>query len=165
MSHQDDAGPGLLDTLALRAAVDGDAGEILTLQRAAYLAEAQAYRDPFIPPLTETLAEVREQIRTVTVLVATTGHRLVAAVRLEVSGSTGRIGRLAVVPDLQGHGVGARMLQAAEAAAPAGVTRFELFTGAASTRNLALYTHRGYVEFDRQRLNESVELVHLRRPR
>jgi len=165
VSSNDHPGPPPAAQVTVRAAGDGDAGEILTLQRAAYLVEAQAYGDPFIPPLVETLAEVREQIRTVTVLVATTGHRLVAAVRLEVSGSTGRIGRLAVVPDLQGQGLGARMLLAAEQAAPAEVTRFELFTGAASTRNLALYTHRGYVEFDRQRLNESVELVHLRRPR
>ena len=145
--------------------MDGDAGEILTLQRAAYLVEAQAYGDPFIPPLVESLDEVREQIRTVTVLVATVGHRLVAAVRLEVSGSTGWIGRLAVVPDLQGHGLGARMLLAAEQAAPVEVTRFELFTGAASARNLALYTRRGYVEYDRRRLNDAVELAYLQRSR
>lgn len=35
-----------------------DAGEILTVQRAAYLTEAQHYADPFLPPLTE-LDEVR----------------------------------------------------------------------------------------------------------
>jgi hypothetical protein len=29
-----------------------DAGEILTVQRAAYLTEAQHYADPFLPPLT-----------------------------------------------------------------------------------------------------------------
>jgi hypothetical protein len=37
-----------------------DAGEILTVQRAAYLTEAQRYRNPYLPPLTETLDQVRE---------------------------------------------------------------------------------------------------------
>jgi hypothetical protein len=39
-----------------------DAGELLTLQRAAYVVEAQAHDDPRLPPLTETLAEVRAEI-------------------------------------------------------------------------------------------------------
>ena len=35
-----------------------DAGEILTLQRAAYVGEAMLY-DQFLPPLSETLDEIR----------------------------------------------------------------------------------------------------------
>ena len=40
----------------------GDAGEILTLQRAAYVGEAMLY-DQFLPPLHETLDEVRDASR------------------------------------------------------------------------------------------------------
>ena len=43
----------------LRAIAPGDAGEVLTLQRAAFVTEAQAHGDPALPPLTQTLAELR----------------------------------------------------------------------------------------------------------
>ena len=36
-----------------------DAGEVLTLQRAAYVTEARAHGDLDLPPLLETLAETR----------------------------------------------------------------------------------------------------------
>jgi hypothetical protein len=36
-----------------------DAGEVLTLQRAAYVTEAQAHRDLLLPPLMQTFAELR----------------------------------------------------------------------------------------------------------
>jgi hypothetical protein len=40
----------------------GDAGEILTLQRAAYVPEAQAHGDLWLPPLTQTLQELRGEL-------------------------------------------------------------------------------------------------------
>jgi hypothetical protein len=48
--------------LVIAAAEPDDAGELLTVQRAAYLVEAQRYDDPHIAPLTETLDEVRAAI-------------------------------------------------------------------------------------------------------
>ena len=39
-------------------AAPADAGEVLTLQRAAFAVEAQRYRDPFLPPLVEPLESV-----------------------------------------------------------------------------------------------------------
>lgn len=47
-----------------RAAVE-DAGEILTLQRAAYVTQAQLHGDPMLPPLTETLDELRAIVASV----------------------------------------------------------------------------------------------------
>ncbi|MFG3555442.1 GNAT family N-acetyltransferase [Micromonospora sp. NPDC047557] len=122
-----------------------DAGEILTVQRAAYLTEAQHYADPFLPPLTETLDEVRAVLAgPMTVLTARLGHRLVGSVRARLDGDTSHIGRLSVAPDQQGRGIGVRLLAAIEAACPAEVALFTLFTGADSTRNLRLYQRRGY---------------------
>jgi hypothetical protein len=40
-------------------AAPGDAGELMTLQRAAYLSEARLQADFDLPPLLETVAEVR----------------------------------------------------------------------------------------------------------
>ncbi|RLP85338.1 MULTISPECIES: N-acetyltransferase [unclassified Micromonospora] len=122
-----------------------DAGEILTVQRAAYLTEAQHYSDPFLPPLTETLDEVAAVLAGPTaVLAARVGHRLVGSVRAHLDGDTAHVGRLSVAPDQQGLGVGGRLLTAIEAACAGRAQRFTLFTGADSARNLRLYQRHGY---------------------
>jgi tRNA (guanine37-N1)-methyltransferase len=54
------------------------------------------------------------------------------------------VGRLMVAPDLQGGGLGRRLLEAVEAAAPAEATSYALFTGAGSKRNQRIYTKAGY---------------------
>ncbi|HMO11284.1 MAG TPA: GNAT family N-acetyltransferase, partial [Actinotalea sp.] len=38
------------------------AGELLTVRRAAFVSEAQLYDDPHIPPLTQTLDELRADL-------------------------------------------------------------------------------------------------------
>ncbi|MFF0465942.1 GNAT family N-acetyltransferase [Micromonospora zamorensis] len=122
-----------------------DAGEILTVQRAAYLTEAQHYGDPFLPPLTETLDEVRSVLTGPgVVLAARAGHRLVGSVRAHLAGDTAHVGRLSVAPDQQGRGVGGRLLTAIEVACAGRVALFTLFTGADSARNLRLYERHGY---------------------
>jgi ribosomal protein S18 acetylase RimI-like enzyme len=138
-------------TIDITAATDEDAGELLTLQRAAYVSEAQIYGDPHLPPLTETLAELRAALQGGTVaLTARAGTRLIAAVRARTAGATCHIGRLAVAPDLQGRGIGSRLMAEVEHRYADRVARFELFTGDRSEANLRLYRRRGYVEFARR---------------
>ena len=72
------------DISLARAHLD-DAGAILTVQRAAYVTEAQRYRDPFLPPLTETMDELSAVLRGDTiVLVARLGARIVGADNLRL---------------------------------------------------------------------------------
>ncbi|WP_174529837.1 GNAT family N-acetyltransferase [Micromonospora maritima] len=131
--------------VTIAPAVVADAGEILTVQRAAYLVEAQRYRDLFLPPLTETLDEVRTALAgPAVVLAARRGARLIGSVRARIDGDTAHVGRLSVAPDQQGHGVGGRLLAAVEHACTGRVARFALFTGAESAENLGLYVRRGY---------------------
>ncbi|RQX00776.1 GNAT family N-acetyltransferase [Micromonospora globispora] len=139
-----------------------DAGEILTVQRAAYLAEAQRYADPFLPPLTETLDEVRAVLAGPTiVLVARLGTRLVGSVRARIDGGTAHVARLSVVPDQQGRGIGGRLLTAVEAACPGQVGRFTLFTGLDSDENLRLYRRHGYVLVGPHPMEQGPDLVDL----
>jgi GNAT superfamily N-acetyltransferase len=138
-----------------------DAGEVLTLQRAAYVAEAQLYGEPFLPPLTETLVEVAAAVAAATVLKAVVGGRIVAAGRGRVEGGTLLLGRFAVAPDMQRQGLGARLIAALEATAGPGVGRFELFTGMKSEHQLRLYKRCGYSEFRRAPGLPGVELVYL----
>lgn len=139
-----------------------DAGELVTVQRAAYLAEGERYGSFRLPPLTETPDEVRAVIGGgSTVLVARAGHRLAGSVRGTVCGGTGHIGRLSVAPDLHGHGIGRRLLAAVERALAPRVTRFELFTGAASAANLRLYRAAGYTDIGTRMVDEGPGLAYL----
>jgi ribosomal protein S18 acetylase RimI-like enzyme len=148
--------------LVITEATTADAGELLTVQRAAYLVEAQRYDDPHLPPLTESLAEVRAAIADGTVvLVARAGHRLVGSVRGTAADGTGYVGRLSVAPDLHGNGVGRRLLAAVETALKPRVTRFELFTGAGSDANLRLYRTNGYTEIGHRPMSKGPGLTYL----
>jgi ribosomal protein S18 acetylase RimI-like enzyme len=131
-----------------------DAGELLVLQRAAYVTEAQLHRDPFLPPLTETPAEVREALADPEVIVigVRDGGRLIGAIRIRRGPedmSVAHIARLAVAPDRQGEGIGTRLLAAAEVSVPEDVLELRLFTGEYSERNLRLYERLGYRETHR----------------
>ncbi len=141
----------------IRPARPADAGEVFTLQRAAYVSEAQRRRDAFVAPLGEELEDVVAVIADPgsTLLVATTTEdgehgrrgRLVGSVRLAVRGTVARLDRVVVAPDLRGRGLGSALLEAvhAEAERTPGVDVLELAAGTASSADLALYRRHGYV--------------------
>jgi len=141
-----------------------DAGEVLTLQRAAYVTEGRAHDDWELPPLLETLPETRVALSSCLSWGVRESGRLVASVRLTVTGHVGVIGRLVVAPDRQGAGLGGALLRAAEELAPPDVTLFRLFTGSKSVGPLRLYAKHGYRETHRTPENNH-ELVHLEKAR
>ncbi|MCL1872211.1 MAG: GNAT family N-acetyltransferase [Promicromonosporaceae bacterium] len=127
---------------------DSDAGELLTLRRAAFVTEAQQYGDPNIPPLTQTLAELREDLarEDVVTIGAWEGHRLVGSIRVELEGNKATLGRLAVAPDKQGRGIGTSLLFAILPHLPEQVTEVWAFTGKDSKENLSMYAKHGFME-------------------
>ncbi|MFN8078383.1 MAG: GNAT family N-acetyltransferase [Kineosporiaceae bacterium] len=145
-----DLAAGLIELVRLDPA---DAGELLTVQRSAYAEQARLHHDPHLPPLTETLSQLRAELASaeVVTLGLRRAGRLVAAVRLRtpLGGSEAMLSRLVVVPDLQGSGLGTRLLLAVEAVVPQHVRCITLFTGEHSATNLTLYTRHGYVETHR----------------
>ena len=134
----------MADVIHIGPASTADAGELLTLQRAAWLSEGRDHDTFDIPPLTQTLDELRAELPHHTVLVARDRGRIVGTVRAKQDGTRWRIGRLGVVPDRTGTGLGSRLLAAIEHAAPPDVDRYELFTGPRSEGNHAFYARRGY---------------------
>lgn len=130
--------------LVTGVAGDPDTAELMVLQRCCWVSEAFANETLDIPPLRETLDDIRDWVGSWTVLVMRDGPRLVAAVRGRLVGATWEIGRLMVAPDLTGRGIGRRLLAHIERLAPTDTTTFELFTGARSTRNIDLYERAGY---------------------
>jgi ribosomal protein S18 acetylase RimI-like enzyme len=145
--------------IELRPLPPGAAGELLTLQRAAYVTEAQVYDDVRLPALVQTLDELADELTRSACLAALTGSRLVGAVRSHEQDGVLHVGRLAVAPDLQGRGIGTRLLLAVEQSTA--LRRATLFTGACSDANLRLYRRHGYVETARERVRPGLELVHL----
>jgi len=141
-----------------------DAGEILTLQRAAYVTEAQLHGDPFLPPLVESIGQVRTMIADSIVLKATLGTRLAGSVRARINDRTCLVGRLAVAPDLQGRGIGRALMEALEAEVTGRADACVLFTGHLSEANLRLYRRLGYGETHRERVADHLMLVHMRKP-
>jgi ribosomal protein S18 acetylase RimI-like enzyme len=133
-------------SIVVADATVSDAGELLTLQRAAYLTEGELHGDFRLPPLVETLEEIRAVLADGLVLKALLGTRIVGVVRARVAEGTCHIGRLAVAPDLQGRGIGSRLVAAVEYRYADEVSRFELFTGPRSEPNVRLYRRLGYVD-------------------
>ena len=128
----------------LRAAVPADAGEIFTLQLACWVQEMHDNPGVEIPALHETLDDLRAWLPDWTVLVLHREGRLVGAARARREDDAWDIGRLMVVPDLQGQGLGKFLLTEIEQAAPDDVTSYSLFTGAGSLRNQRMYKRAGY---------------------
>lgn len=137
-----------------------DAEEILALQKLAYQSEAALYADSSIPPLLQTVEEMRDDLRTQVVVKAVEGDRIVASARAYERDGTTFIGRVIVSPALQGQGLGTRIMTAIEAEFPT-VRRFELFTGHLSSRNLRFYRTLGYQEFKTVAVNQRMSFVYL----
>ncbi|HEY5808289.1 MAG TPA: GNAT family N-acetyltransferase [Povalibacter sp.] len=132
---------------------------ILELQQLAYQSEAKLYEDWTVPPLTQSLASLREELAaSVVVLKAEMAGRIVGSVRATASGDSCTIGRLIVHPQCQRRGIGSLLMREIETVF-ANACRYELFTGSRSDSNIRLYQHLGYTIFRTQALSPAVELV------
>ncbi|MET2010924.1 GNAT family N-acetyltransferase [Microbacterium chocolatum] len=150
--------------ITVRDITPDDAGEALTLQRAAFVQEALIYRSVDMPPLTQTLEELRAELEENLGCVALDGPRMVGVVRARRDGDLLLIGRIAIAPDQQGRGIGTTLLDAVETRGrAAGATEAELFTGSLSEANLRLYEREGYVETQRVPGDDGIEQVFLRK--
>jgi ribosomal protein S18 acetylase RimI-like enzyme len=137
-----------------------DAEEILELQKLAYQSEAALYNDYTIPPLTQTLEEIRIDFEDQLFLKASLPGRIVGSVRGWMQQRTCTIGRLIVDPVHQRRGIGTSLMDEIEKRFPE-AERFELFTGHKSERNLRLYANLGYRPFKREKISERLQLVYL----
>ena len=147
-----------------------DAEAILDLQRRAYASEAEIYNDQNIAPLTQTLDEIKKDIKKQHFLKAIEESdnnnigKIVGSVRAYTKDKTAFIGRLMVEPKLQNRGVGTLLMKAIEQQfKPPEVTRYELFTGHKSIRNLYLYKKLGYKEYKRTPVNETLTMVFMKK--
>ena len=149
------------DEIVLSPITAADAGEVLTVQRAAFVSEARIYGEPDMPPLVQTLDELEAELRDADGFVARLDGRLVGAIRTREADGVLLVGRIAIAPDMQGEGIGERLLNAAEEHSTA--TTAELFTGSLSEANIRLYERCGYVETERIDQGDGIDQVFMRK--
>jgi ribosomal protein S18 acetylase RimI-like enzyme len=123
-----------------------DIEEILTIQKKAFISQAEIYDDFMIHPLVETIEEALEDFKLKQVLKAVIDDHIVGAVRVMLKDSTCHIGKLFVDPEFQGRGIGTNLLYKAEEMF-GNYNRLELFTGYMSQDNIRLYESLGYKKF------------------
>lgn len=144
--------------MQIQTATLSDAKEILQLQRVAYESEAKIYNDPEIPPLTETLTQLKALFNNHVFLKATVDGKIVGSVRACINNGSCHIGRLIVSPELQNRGIGTQLLSAIELQYW-GCRRFELFTGIKSVKNIRLYERAGYKAFKTEAVSNKLSLI------
>ena len=151
---------GLEHSVATRA----DAPELTVLQKACWI-EMVTPPELWRGAPAEDAATVAEGLRHWTTHLFRAGDRLVGSVRVRRDPrdpTTWQIGRLMVVPDLQGRGLGRALLAHAEALAPTDTSTLWLDAGADQPRLLRFCTKAGYRVVGP---GEEPGTVDLRRPR
>ncbi|MEU1300942.1 GNAT family N-acetyltransferase [Streptomyces shenzhenensis] len=154
-------------SVTISAATERDTEQIFRLQYLCFQSEAALYGNYRIDPLVQSLESVRQEVAADCVFVARLGDEVIGSVRGTVTGDgAASIGKLCVHPRLQGHGIGARLLRAAEAALAEerGATTFRLCAGHRSEGNLRLYRRVGYQTVGTSEGEDGVPMIVLEKP-
>ncbi|WP_055534146.1 GNAT family N-acetyltransferase [Streptomyces graminilatus] len=154
-------------SVTISVATERDTEQIFRLQYLCFQSEAALYGNYRIDPLVQSLDSVREEVGTDCVYVARLGEEVVGSVRGTPNpDGTASIGKLCVHPRLQGHGIGARLLRAAESALAEerGAKRFRLSAGHRSDKGLRLYRRVGYETVGTDKGTDGVPMIVLEKP-
>lgn len=125
-------------------ATPADVGDLLTCTHACWLREGILNDTLTIPAQHETVESLTASFHEWDTYVLRHDGRFIGSVRGKLVDDTWHIGRLMVVPDLHGRGLGRALLEFIQEVAPSDATRFELFTGTGSEHNLKLYKKAGF---------------------
>ncbi len=131
------------EDIRISIAREEDAGEILDLQKRAFVTEAQAHGNYDIEPLRQTRESIVADFATHTFLKAVSGGKIVGSVKYRALENRVWLGKLIVDIDCRGRGLGRKLLSEVEALNPE-AAEFQLFTAASSTHNIRLYESVGY---------------------
>ena len=121
--------------------------------------QAKIYNDYTIPPLIETLEEIKNNFTKQTFLKVLMDDKIIGAIRGYKEGDTCHIGRLIVHPDFQNQGIGTKLMTEIEHYFK-DIKRFELFTGHKSEKNIHIYKKLGYKEFKIEPINERLKHIY-----
>jgi phosphoribosylformimino-5-aminoimidazole carboxamide ribotide isomerase len=137
-----------------------DSAELVRILKAAFMLEAIRYNKFDIPPLLETVENFAASFADLTIYKAEQNGKIVGSVNTRVENGTCYIGRLIVDPEYHNQGIGKQLMTSAEADNPQ-VTRFELFTGYRSEKNIKFYEKQGYTIYAQKMYEEDFGMVYL----
>lgn len=122
-----------------------DLDEILSLQKAAFMEVARLMDNYEIPPLLQTIQDVRNDFEQCIILkYISSDNQIIGSVRGNIcNGTDCYIGKLIVHPDFQNQGIGRALMYEIEKYFPA-CHKFTLFTGEETPNTLCLYKKVGY---------------------
>lgn len=146
--------------MIIENALISDLEEILALQKLAYLSEAEICNDFSIPPLLQTIEDIKSEYAYKTFLKAVDSGKIIGSVRANLQDGTCYIGKLIVHPDFQNRGIGTALMNSIENCFK-GCKRYDLFTGKKSVKNIYLYNKLGYRIFKEEKISEKLTLVSL----
>ncbi|HWQ96011.1 MAG TPA: GNAT family N-acetyltransferase [Candidatus Methylomirabilis sp.] len=137
-----------------------DAEEILSLQKLSYKSEAEIYNDFNIPPLTQTLEEMKRDFGDQIFLKAVIEGKIIGSVRAIAKEDSCDIRRLIVHPDFQNRGIGTKLINEIEGVFNTS-RRFELFTGHKSEKNIHIYQKLGYKTFKTEKITDNIIFMYM----
>lgn len=137
-----------------------DLEEILSLQKIAYISEAEICNDFSIPPLLQTFEEINEEYKSKLFLKVVATDKIVGSVRAYEKEGTCHIGKLIVHPGYRNNGIGTALMNEIENIFGM-CKRYELFTGKESTKNIYLYTKVGYKIYSEEKVSENLTFVYM----
>ena len=146
--------------MIIEKAGEKDLPEILELQKLAFRSQAEIYNDFSIPPMIQTLGEIKRDFLKQIYLKAVINGKIIGSVRGFLENGTCYVGRLIVRPDLQNKGIGTKLMHEIETVFNQ-AQRLEIFTGFKDEKNLYLYNKLGYKQFKSELVNESLTMVFL----
>ncbi|MDA8088820.1 MAG: GNAT family N-acetyltransferase [Nitrospiraceae bacterium] len=145
--------------MKLEFAAEEDLEQILQLQKKSFYGQALIYNDFELPPLTQTIDNLRAEFKLKTFFKLERDHRIIASIRCYIEDNSLFIEKLIVDPDFQNRGIGTSVIREIENRYSHAVNKFALYTGDKSSRNLHIYKKLGYREIRREPTSHDFQLV------
>jgi ribosomal protein S18 acetylase RimI-like enzyme len=145
----------------METASEHDLDRILQLQKKAFHGQALIYNDFNLPPLLQTIDDLKKEFKLKTFYKMESDGKIIASVRCFIKDQTLYIEKLIVDPDFQNKGIGAKMMREVEARYSSMVRCYALFTGDKSARNLHLYRKLGYKDIKQEPTTHGYNLIYM----
>ena len=135
-----------------------DYQDILSIQKKAFVREAELYQNYSIQPLTQSYEELKLECASKIVLKIVIENQIVGSIRAQQTDLICHLSKLIVLPEYQRRGIGKMLLLEIEKYFPNAI-KFALETGALSENNIRLYQKAGYKVVKQGRFHDGVVAV------
>jgi ribosomal protein S18 acetylase RimI-like enzyme len=144
----------------IERATENDLTEILRLQKLAFKEEADFVGNLDIPPMTQTLEDLKFDFTKMTFLKYVEGGMILGSVRAFEDAGTCHIKRMIVHPNYWGKGIGKSLIKEIERVFNH-AKRYELYTRIDNKRTRLFYNSLGYKPFRTEKVTDTLTCVYL----